>query len=123
MIVGIDHVQIRRAARLRGRSAGVYGGLLGLSELPKPEALAGRGGVARLACGAQQLHVGVQLNFVPAAKAHPALGSPTAASLELLVERLAGAGHLAQPDAPNGGGPRVHVRDPFGNRLELLTSA
>ena len=48
-----------------------YGGLLGLREIPKPRALAARGGVwFRL--GRQELHVGIEPDFRPALKAHPA---------------------------------------------------
>ena len=85
---------------------------------PSRQALAGRGGVW-FSCGAQQLHVGVQPDFAPAAKAHPALRVSDSAALGDLTARLEAAGHRATPDAPATGGPRVHVTDPFGNRLEL----
>ena len=49
-----------------------YGGLLGLPEVEKPGPMRASGG-AWFAVGAQELHVGVEQDFTPAAKAHPAL--------------------------------------------------
>ena len=118
MITGIDHVQVAAPPGCEEAARAFYGGLLGLPELPKPPELAGRGGVW-FACGAQQLHVGVQPGFAPAAKAHPALLVSDAPALERLATRLEAAGHRTTPDAPATGGPRVHLSDPFGNRLEL----
>src|SRR5205814_2752926 len=42
------------------------------TELAKPAALQPRGGIW-LKCGMHQLHVGVQVDFTPATKAHPAI--------------------------------------------------
>ena len=92
-----------------------YGGLLGLAELPKPEALAGRGG-CWFRAGAQELHVGVEEPFTPARKAHPGL---VADDLAALVERLRGAGYEVVDDDAIPGVRRFHVCDPFGNRLEI----
>ncbi len=121
MIVGIDHVQVAAPPGCEEAARSFYGDLLGMEELPKPAALAGRGGVW-FACGSQQLHVGVQQHFIPAAKAHPALSVLDEGALRALVERLQAAGHPAEWDEPLNARPRVHVRDPFGNRLELLSS-
>jgi catechol 2,3-dioxygenase-like lactoylglutathione lyase family enzyme len=121
VITGIDHVQVAAPPGCEDAARAFYGDLLGLAELTKPAELAARGGVW-FACGGQQLHVGVQQEFTPATKAHPALSVSDADALERLVEQLQAAGHLATADVPAGGGPRVHVRDPFGNRLELCVS-
>ena len=85
-----------------------YGELLGLPEIEKPAELKARGGVW-FACGesGQQLHVGVQEDFAPATKAHPAL-NVTELPPGLDVTR---------------DGPRVYTQDPWGNRIELVTSA
>ena len=122
MITGIDHVQVAAPPGCEAAARAFYGELLGLEEVPKPEELAGRGGVW-FACGAQQLHVGVQAGFIPAAKAHPALQVSDPAALGELTARLEAAGHRATADAPASGGSRVHVADPFGNRLELCVRA
>ena len=97
-----------------------YGGLLGLSELEKPEALRARGGVW-FACGANQLHVGVTPDFSPATKAHPAL-RVALSDLDHLAERLSEAGvELCWDEAiPNV--RRFYVADPWGNRLELIAT-
>ena len=95
-----------------------YGELLGLPELQKPAALRGRGG-AWFACGAQQLHVGMEEGFVPAAKAHPALGVGLA-DLEPLAERLAAAGSPVEWDEAIPGVRRFYTADPWGNRIELI---
>jgi ribosomal protein S18 acetylase RimI-like enzyme/catechol 2,3-dioxygenase-like lactoylglutathione lyase family enzyme len=114
MIAGVDHVQVAAPPGSEEAARAFYGALLGLPELDKPERLRARGG-AWFAVGEQQLHVGIEEDFAPARKAHPALAVPRAAELDALAERLEAAGHAMQRD-----GPRIYVADPFGNRLELL---
>ena len=97
-----------------------YGGLLGLSELEKPEALRARGGVW-FACGAHQLHVGVTPDFLPATKAHPAL-RVALSDLDQLAKRLGEAGVEVQWDEAIPDVRRFYVADPWGNRLELIGS-
>ena len=89
-----------------------YGGLLGMAEVEKPEPLRSRGGV-----WFEHLHVGVEDDFVPARKAHPAL---RVADLDALAERLAAAGARVQWDASLPGVRRFYTADPWGNRIELL---
>jgi catechol 2,3-dioxygenase-like lactoylglutathione lyase family enzyme len=89
-----------------------YGGLIGLVEVEKPEPLRGRGGV-----WFEQLHVGVEDEFRPARKAHPALRVENLADL---AERLAAAGRRVEWDDALPGTRRFFTSDPFGNRLELL---
>ena len=95
-----------------------YGGLLGLSELKKPEALRRRGGVW-FACGDHQLHVGVTKDFSPATKAHPAL-RVSLADLDLLAERLVVSGSSVQWDDAIPNVRRFYTVDPWGNRIELI---
>jgi len=92
-----------------------YGDLLGLEELPKPEALRARGG-CWFRAGAHELHVGVEEPFAPARKAHPGLA---VAGFEELAARLRAAGVEVTPDDSIPGVKRAYVADPFGNRLEL----
>lgn len=115
MIVGIDHVQVAAPPRCEEAARAFYGGLLGLAEIPKPASLAGRGGVW-FACGAQQLHVGVEEEFCPAAKAHPALRVVDDAALDALAERLGSA--IWDESMP--GRRRFYVSDPWGNRVEIV---
>ena len=79
MIEGLDHVQVAAPPGCEREARGFYGRLLGLPELEKPEAL--RGGGVWFAAGAQELHVGVADDFMPARRPIPACGSaPTRSS-------------------------------------------
>ena len=116
MIAALDHVQVAAPRGCEADARGFYGALLGLEEIEKPAPLRARGG-AWFRCGAQQLHVGVQEPFVPAAKAHPGLRVASRAELEELGARLAAAGHRVDWEERDA---RFHTDDPWGNRLELL---
>jgi catechol 2,3-dioxygenase-like lactoylglutathione lyase family enzyme len=114
-VTGIDHVQVAAPPGCEAEARAFYGGLLGLEELPKPEALRARGG-CWFRAGAQELHVGVEEHFAPARKAHPGL---VVAGLGELADRLRSAGVEVTHDGSIPGVERIHVADPFGNRLEL----
>jgi catechol 2,3-dioxygenase-like lactoylglutathione lyase family enzyme len=98
------------------RARSFYAALLGLEEIAKPEELAGRGG-AWFSNGAVTLHLGVEQDFRPARKAHPAL---MVEGLATFVARLEAAGCSIQRDVQLAGYARVHLNDPFGNRIELM---
>lgn len=119
----IHHVQISCPAGSEDRLRTFYAGLLGLPEIPKPPALAVRGGCWFRGYGVE-LHLGVEAGFVPARKAHPGLFWP---DLDTLATRLTEAGYpviwsdeLLALDPPLR---RFHTEDPFGNRLEFLAPA
>ncbi|GAB3665490.1 VOC family protein [Actinocorallia lasiicapitis] len=116
MIIGFDHVQLAAPAGRETDLRAFYGELLGLTELPKPPALAGRGGAWFQGPGFQ-LHLGVEPDFRPARKAHPAL---IVSDLDAVAERLSAAGHTIEHDVPVPGFTRFFTADPFGNRLEFL---
>ena len=122
MITGIDHVQVAAPPGCERAARAFYGGALGLAELPKPDALAGRGG-CWFAAGDQQLHVGVASPFTAAAKAHPALRASSAETLRRLAEALEAAGHTVAWDDALPGAERFYVHDPFGNRVEIMAEA
>jgi catechol 2,3-dioxygenase-like lactoylglutathione lyase family enzyme len=121
-IVGLDHVQVAAPPSCEEDARRFYGGLLGLAELPKPTALAGRGGAWFALGSGQQLHVGVEQDFAPALKAHPAL-LVAAGALEAVAERLVEAGCEVRWDDALPGVARFYVSDPWGNRLELMAAA
>jgi catechol 2,3-dioxygenase-like lactoylglutathione lyase family enzyme len=76
-IMGIDHVQIAAPKGCEREARKFYGKLLGLPEIRKPRKLQEKGDVwFRL--GDSQLHVGVQEDFTPATKAHPAIAVASA---------------------------------------------
>jgi catechol 2,3-dioxygenase-like lactoylglutathione lyase family enzyme len=118
-VLGLDHVQIAAPPGGEDAARRFYADLLGLTELPKPVALRARGGVW-FACGAQQLHIGIEEPFAPARKAHPALSVD---DLDGLAGRLASAGVDVVWDDAIPQVRRFYAADPFGNRLELVASA
>jgi catechol 2,3-dioxygenase-like lactoylglutathione lyase family enzyme len=116
-ILAIDHVQIAMPAGEEEKARAFYVGIFGFTELPKPPELAKRGG-AWFASGSVQLHLGVEADFRPARKAHPAF---IVKDLDLLIANTQNAGYetdTSQP--PLDGYKRAHVFDPFGNRIELM---
>jgi catechol 2,3-dioxygenase-like lactoylglutathione lyase family enzyme len=118
-IVGLDHVQLAAPAGCETEARRFFGELLGLTEIEKPPALRERGG-AWFSLGTQQLHVGVQEDFVPARKAHPALRVEQS-TLDALAASLDAAGFEAKWDDSIEDVRRFYVRDPWGNRIELLS--
>jgi catechol 2,3-dioxygenase-like lactoylglutathione lyase family enzyme len=119
-IVRLDHVQLAMPKGGEDRAREFYAGLLQIPEVPKPPALAGRGG-AWFENGELKVHLGVDPEFRAARKAHPAF---LVRGLAELVARLRAAGvDVASDDATKSDGVgRVYVTDPFGNRLELVAS-
>jgi catechol 2,3-dioxygenase-like lactoylglutathione lyase family enzyme len=116
-ITTIDHVQLAMPAGEEEKARAFYIGMLGFTEIPKPAELAGRGG-AWFESGAAQLHLGVEADFRPARKAHPAF---LVDDLNGLIAKIQSAGFetdTTQP--PLAGYQRAHVFDPFGNRIELM---
>jgi catechol 2,3-dioxygenase-like lactoylglutathione lyase family enzyme len=114
-ILGIDHVQIAAPPGRDDETRAFYGHLLGMEELPKPEALRARGG-CWFRAGAQEVHVGIEEPFAPARKAHPGF---VASGLDEIRARLRAAGVGYEDDRKIEGVDRLFVHDPFGNRLEL----
>lgn len=112
----IDHVQLAMPAGQEDVARRFYAGVLGLREVPKPANLAKRGGVW-FEGGTLRLHLGVEADFRPAKKAHPAL---LVQHLDALTQHLKSAGVDVVTDEPMEGYQRVYVSDPFGNRIELL---
>ena len=114
--LGVDHVQLAAPPGAEEQARKFFGEILGMEELPKPENLRRRGGVW-FRCGAHQLHIGIEEEFVPNRKAHPAF---LVQNLAALRERLRRAGHQVIEDEALSGAERFYVNDPFGNRLEFL---
>ena len=114
-LTGIDHVQVAAPPGCEEQARHFYGDLLGLEELPKPAVLRARGG-CWFRAGAQELHVGVEEEFAPARKAHPAFAVE---DLDAIGRRLRAAGYETRDDDSIPGVRRFYVEDPFGNRLEL----
>ena len=114
--IAIDHVQLAMPPGGEAAARRFYIELLGMTEIPKPPLLAKRGG-AWFQSGGVQLHLGVEQDFHPAKKAHPAL---RCSDFESLTKNLASAGIDVADDASIPGVKRCHIHDPFGNRIELI---
>ncbi|WP_017667039.1 VOC family protein [Sandarakinorhabdus sp. AAP62] len=115
-IEALNHVQLAMPPGQEGAARRFYAGLLGIPEVPKPPALAARGG-CWFERGELKVHLGVEADFRPARKAHPAF---TVSNLAGLVQQLVAAGIAVDRDEPLAGFDRCYVSDPFGNRIELM---
>jgi catechol 2,3-dioxygenase-like lactoylglutathione lyase family enzyme len=115
-IRAIDHVQLAMPAHGEDAARAFYSGLLGIPERPKPAHLARRGGCWFERDGLK-VHLGVEADFRPARKAHPAF---LVENLAVLLDRLRAAGCGLSEDEPLKGYSRAYVEDPFGNRIELM---
>lgn len=116
MLVAVDHVQLAAPAGSEPLLRSYYTDALGMTEIPKPPALAGRGG-CWFEAGFVRLHLGIEDDFCPAKKAHPGL---RVTDIEAYAARLAaqGAPVTWADDLP--GQRRFYSEDPVGNRLEFL---
>jgi catechol 2,3-dioxygenase-like lactoylglutathione lyase family enzyme len=119
-VLSLDHVQLAAPPGCEVAARHFFGALLGLVELHKPRPLEERGGVW-FALGDQQLHIGVTERFTPATKAHPAL-RVAPGGLEELARRLGGAGFPVAWDDALADVSRFFTEDPWGNRIELLST-
>ncbi|ALG08906.1 glyoxalase [Kibdelosporangium phytohabitans] len=114
----IHHVQVACPADSEDRLRAFYHGVLGWPELPKPPLLAARGGCWFQVPGGGELHAGVEADFRPARKAHPAF----VVDLDVVVAALDRAGcEVVRADpAQIPGRRRLHTYDAVGNRIEFI---
>ncbi len=112
----IDHVQLAMPAGEEATARQFYRDLLSMNEIAKPAGLAARGG-CWFESGSVQIHLGVEPDFRPAMKAHPAF---RCYDYDSLIARLRAAGVETRPDETIPGITRCHISDPFGNRIELI---
>jgi catechol 2,3-dioxygenase-like lactoylglutathione lyase family enzyme len=112
----IDHVLLAMPAGRESEARAFYHEILGIPEVAKPTQLAARGG-CWFESGELKVHLGIEKDFVPARKAHPAF---VVDDLDGLTSVLKQAGCILTADEPLQGYDRIFVDDPFGNRIELL---
>jgi catechol 2,3-dioxygenase-like lactoylglutathione lyase family enzyme len=116
MLIALHHIQLAIPQGGEPQALAFYAGILGMTPVPKPAVLAGRGGVWFTA-GQIRLHLGVETPFAPARKAHPAF---EVANLDLVINHLKTAGIETKADQDLPDIRRIYINDPFGNRIELL---
>jgi catechol 2,3-dioxygenase-like lactoylglutathione lyase family enzyme len=112
----LDHILLAMPAGRESEAKKFYQGILGIPEATKPSELAARGG-CWFEDGELKVHLGVEKNFAPARKAHPAF---IVDDLAALISALVQAGFPISHDEPLEGYDRIFVHDPFGNRIELM---
>jgi catechol 2,3-dioxygenase-like lactoylglutathione lyase family enzyme len=117
-IVALDHVQLAMPAGGEDEARHFYADVLGLLEVPKPPALADRGGCWFTSPDRTvHVHLGVEHDFRPATKAHPAF---LVHDLETARRRLTEAGADVSDDTSMPDVHRFYASDPFGNRIEFV---
>jgi catechol 2,3-dioxygenase-like lactoylglutathione lyase family enzyme len=115
-VLGLDHVQVAIPIGGETQAREFYSGILGFTEIEKPAAMAERKSIWFIA-GPANLHLGIEPDFHPAKRAHPAFVVDT---LDEIIAACDRAGLSTRPDTSCNGFRRIHVSDPFGNRLELM---
>lgn len=115
-IARLDHIQLAMPLGKEDRARDFFGRLLGMREDEKPEPLASRGG-CWFRAGAVVIHIGVEKEFTPQRKAHPALCT---ADLDELADRLKEEEYPVIWDSALPSRRRFYTSDPFGNRIEFI---
>jgi catechol 2,3-dioxygenase-like lactoylglutathione lyase family enzyme len=115
-IIGLDHIQLAIPPGGEAAARHFYGEVLGLREVPKPEAMRVRGGLW-FEAGAFQIHLGIEDGMKPSAKVHPAI---IVTDLDAWIGKLSAAGCEWRASDDLEGVRRGHTKDPAGNRIELI---
>jgi catechol 2,3-dioxygenase-like lactoylglutathione lyase family enzyme len=118
MILGILHAQIMIPLGREAEARAFYCELLGLREIEKPAPLRVRGGLW-LQVGPQQLHLGVEADFRDRSQVREHVAYEVE-NLEACRRKLSAAGVATKSGEDIPGYVRCELRDPFGNRIELL---
>ncbi|MFJ5228651.1 glyoxalase [Kitasatospora sp. NPDC088391] len=114
--LGLHHVHLALPPGGEEKCREFWGGVLGFEELAKPAVLAARGG-GWFRGGGLEVHLGVEEDFRPAAKAHPGI---LIRGLDAVARRLAEHGIEVTWDGDFPGMRRFYASDLLGNRLEFL---
>jgi len=123
----LHHVQLSMPRGAEDEARRFYSLALGLKEVTKPAALAGRGGCWFRAYDGDtvmaEIHLGVDEPFRASRKAHPGLVCESLTELESVAQRIQDGGYEISWEERDTfeGYIRFHTRDGFGNRLEIMT--
>jgi len=118
MLLTLDHIQLAIPVGEEAAARHFWCDILGLTEVVKPDTLAGRGG-CWFEQGGLAVHVGVEEPFRPQQKAHPAFA---VTDLDRLAAKLERHDYAVQWDDKLLPRRRFYTADPFGNRLEFLAN-
>jgi catechol 2,3-dioxygenase-like lactoylglutathione lyase family enzyme len=116
-IQALHHIQLAMPPGKESEAEGFYSGLLGMPRVDKPPHLEERGG-CWFETGETRIHLGVEEDFRPARKAHPALVVDDLGESRRGLEQ---AGVRVVDDRPLPGFDRFYAYDPFGSRIEFLS--
>lgn len=112
----IDHIQLAMPVDEEAKARAFFVELLQMEEERKPEPLASRGG-CWFRKGDVIIHMGVEKEYIPQRKAHPAF----------IVEDLQGVADILEEkeypviwDDALLDRKRFYTSDPFGNRIEFI---
>jgi catechol 2,3-dioxygenase-like lactoylglutathione lyase family enzyme len=113
----LDHVQICIPVGAEDEARAFYTGLLGFTEIEKPETLKANGGLW-YKVGDIELHIGVEQRDGYNSKSHPAFEVENIAEVRRYLEEH---GVPTQDEKPIPCVTRFSFRDPFRNRIEFLS--
>lgn len=116
MLTRLDHIQLAMPSDGEEQARKFWAGVLGMAEEVKPEPLASRGG-CWFRSGEIIVHIGVEKDFAPQMKAHPAF---CVRDLDEMAHRLTTAGYPVVADDALPNRRRFFTADPFGNRIEFI---
>ena len=115
-VTALHHVNVTVPAELEAETKEFYGGVLGLNQLPKPATSRQSGAWYQI--GETQLHLSVDDQPRESSSRHICF---TVSDLAEAERRFHEAGVEIRPDpSPVPGSRRFYVRDPGGNRLEIV---
>lgn len=117
MLLSLDHVLLAMPPGGEEKARRFYQEVLGVPEVRKPAVLEARGG-CWFERGEVRIHLGVEADFRPARKAHPAF---VVEDVRALADAVVKAGYQIAEDEPLEGYDRIFAYDPFGNRIEFLS--
>ena len=116
-ILRLNHVQITVPPGAEAEARAFYCGVLGLKEVEKPDALKSRGGLW-LQVGDQQVHIGTEDGVDrERTKAHIAY---QVEDIDHWRQVMTAHNIPIGDSVPIPGYARFEIRDPFGNRVELI---
>jgi catechol 2,3-dioxygenase-like lactoylglutathione lyase family enzyme len=117
IISAVHHIQITIPTGAEDEARAFYCGILGLSEIEKPDSLKPRGGFW-VQLGNQQVHISIEDGVDRrATKAHIAYQVSDIGGWRALLQSK---GVEIGDSVPIPGYERFEFRDPFGNRVEFI---